>query len=141
MGRLTEDTNLAFLKTFDERLITTGTMRIEDILRIGIALAHGLTDLFVAVGGATDERGDALVALAIEVVDACEIRGIAYVHRISERLLRGLRFVLACLEILEEDIVGIVGSDESLDGQSHGVAEEGCTDITEVATGHTHYQI
>ena len=87
MGRLAEDTNLAFLKTFDERLITTGTMRIEDILRIGIALAHGLTDLVVAVGGATDERGDAFVALAIEVVDAGEVRGIAYVHRIGERLL------------------------------------------------------
>ena len=54
MGRLTEDTILALLKSLDEGLVTTGTMRIEDILRVLIALAHGLTDLVVAVGGATD---------------------------------------------------------------------------------------
>ena len=72
------------------------------------------------------------MAFAIEIIDTSEVGGIAYVHRIGECLLRGLRLVFASLEILEEDIVGIVGSDETLHGQTHGMAEEGSTDIAEV---------
>ena len=81
------------------------------------------------------------MTLAIEIVDACEVRGIAHVHCIGQCLLRGLGLILASLQILVEDIVGIVGSNESLDGESHLVTKEGCADVAKVATWNAHHQI
>ena len=56
-----------------------------------------------------------LSILGIEVEDAGEVRGVANVHGISQRLYAGLGMVLSRLQILVENVVGIVGSNETLD--------------------------
>ena len=61
MGRLAEDTHFAWLEAVGEGLIAAGSVRIEDVARLFVALAHGLADLIVAIGGTADEAGDALV--------------------------------------------------------------------------------
>ena len=108
-------------------------MRIQDITRSFVALAHGFANLLVAIGSTANQRANLLVTLIVQVVDTGKVRRIAYVHRISQSLLRWFRLVFASLQILVEDIVGIVGCDESLDGQSHLMAEQRCTDISEVS--------
>ena len=87
MCRLAEDANLSLLQTFHKCLIAACSVRIKDILRVGIALAHGLADLVIAIGGTADEGRDLLVALAIEIIDTGKVGGIAYVHRIGKWLL------------------------------------------------------
>ena len=133
MGGLAEDTDFARLQSVFQGLIATGSVGVEDIARLLIAAAHGGGNLLVAVGGTADERADLLVTLAVEVVDAGEVRGVADIHGICQGLNRGARVVLAGLQILVEHVVGIVGSDEALDGQAHLVADEGSTDVAEVA--------
>ena len=81
------------------------------------------------------------MTLAIEIIDACEVRGITYIHRIGKGLLGGLRLVFARLQVFEENVVGIIGSDESFDGESHRVSEQGRTDIAEVSAWHTYDEV
>lgn len=141
MGGLTEDAHLSGLQLLLECTVAAGTVWVEDVARLFIALAHSLTYLLVAVGSTADERGDALVGLfwrkltvlAVEVDDASEVRWIAHVHRVGQRLYGRLRFVTTGLQVVIEHVVGVVGSDESLDGQAHLVTEEGGTDVAEVA--------
>ena len=82
-----------------------------------------------------------LIVLGVQVDDACEVRGITYVHSVGQRLYRSLGLVLACLQVFIEDVVGVVGSNEALDGQSHSVAEQCRADVAEIAAGHTHHEI
>ena len=51
------------------------------------------------------------------------------------------RRIFARLQVLVEDTVGIVGSDEALDGQPHLMAKEGSADITKVSAWNAHNQI
>ena len=141
MGCFTEDTDLTILESVNKCLIAAGTMRIKNVARLLIALAHRGTNLFVAIGGTVDQIGDAmmgghirqLAVLAVEIEDTGEVGWIAYVHGIGKGLDRGLGTVLACLQIVVEHIIGIVGSNEAFDGQSHLMAEERSTDVAEVA--------
>ena len=133
MGRLAKHADLARLQSVGQSLIAAGTMGVQDIARLAIALAHGLAYLVVCIGGAADEAADALVALAVEVVDSCEVRRVAHVHGIGQRLHAGLRLILARLQVFVEDVVGVVGSNEALHRQSHLVAEESGADVAEVA--------
>ena len=141
VGGLAEDAGLAGLQLLFQGAIAAGTVGIENVARLGIAAAHGLDDLLVAIGGSADETGDALVGLgggdtavlAVEINDAGKVGWIAHVHGVGQRLLGGLGGVVAGLQVVVEDVVGIVGCDEALHGQSHGVAEEGGADIAEVA--------
>ena len=81
MGCLTEDTHFAFFKLLLKSAVATSTVRVEDIACLFVALAHRLLDLLVAIGRATNKRGDALVCLfwrqlailAVEIDDACEV--------------------------------------------------------------------
>ena len=82
-----------------------------------------------------------LSVLAVEVQDACEVRRVAHVHGVGQRLYGGTRLVLARLQVFIEDVVGIVGSNESLDGQSHLVSEQCRADVAEVSAGYTHHQL
>ena len=115
-------------------------MRVEGIARLLITLAHGLLNLCVTIGGTTDQTADTLVALAVEVVDTGEVRRVTHIHRIGEGLHGRFRLVLSCLQILIEDIVGIIGGYETLDGQSHGMTEQSGTDISEITRWHTHHE-
>ena len=138
MGRLAEDTDFARTQTVLQSLIAAGSVGVEHVARLLIAAAHGVGNLLVAIGGTADETADALVRLAIEVVDACEVRRVTHIHRVSQRLNGRTRIVLASLQVLVEYVVGIVGSDETADGQSHLVTEQSSTNVAEVATGNAH---
>ena len=40
---------------------------------------------------------------------------------------------MACLKIFVEDVIGVVGGDETLHGQTHPLAEQTCADVSEIA--------
>ena len=155
MCGLEEDACFIIVQLFLQRAVAAGTVGVEDVAGAGVAVAHGLGDLVVGVGGAGDERpcftpfcqgGEGLrdvarfqnrlhIGTAVEVEDAGEVGGVADVHGIGYCLLRGLRGVDAGLEVVVEDIVGVVGGNEAVDGKSHDVTEEGRADVAEVAGG------
>ena len=137
MSRLTKHADLIILQSLLQGTIATCAMGVEDIACFRITLTHGLTDLFVTIRGTADKTADSLMALAIEVVDTCEVGGITHIHRIGKSLHGSFRLVLPCLQVFIEDVVGIIGSNEPHDRQSHLVSEQGRADIAEVTTGHT----
>ena len=59
MGRLAKDSGLARAQLFAQGTVATSSVGIQDIARVMVALAHGLLDLLIAVGGSADEAGDA----------------------------------------------------------------------------------
>ena len=61
---------------------------------------------------------------SIEVIDTGEVAGVAYIHGIGKCLHTGLRMIFSGLEILVEDVVGIVGGDKATERQTHGVTEQ-----------------
>ena len=73
MSCLAEDTIFTFLQTIYECLIAASAMRIKNITRFLIALAHSLADPIITVCGTADDRCDSLMTLAVQVVDACEV--------------------------------------------------------------------
>jgi len=73
----------------------------------------------------------------IKVEDACEVGGVADVHGIGDGLYGRAWTVVAALQVLVEDAVGVVGSDEALDGQAHDMPEEGGAEVAEIAGGDT----
>ena len=116
-------------------------MRVAHIARLGLHLLDGLGYLLIGVSCTADVGTNGLVALAIKVIHTSKVARVAYVHGVGDGLHRWLRLILACLQILEEDVVGIVGSDEALDGQPHLLAKECRTDIAKVARRHTHHEL
>ena len=126
--------------TFYKSLISACSMRIEDITCLFITLTHRLLDLFVTICGTTDKVGNTMmccltgksVILAIEVDYTSEVRGIAHIHCVCKCLDRWLGIIFARLQILIEDIIGIISCDETLYRKSHLMAKECCTDISEV---------
>ena len=75
---------------------------------------------------------------AEEVEDAGEVARIAYVHRVGQRGHRGAWPIDARVEVVQEDVVAVVGGDEVRHGQPHTVRDESGGKVTEVAAGHTH---
>ena len=135
-----EEAYLARAKAVLQCLITAGAVGVELITRFAEALAHGVGNLSVGVCGARDVLGDGLVAMAVEVQDAGKVAGVANVHGIGYGGGRGTGIVLTALQIVVENIVGIVGGNEAVYGQSHATAEEGAADVAEVARGHASHQ-
>ena len=84
---LAEHSNLASLQSVLQSLISACSVRIKDIPRILVALAHSSLNLLVAVSCTAYERCDLSVTLAVQVVDTCKVRRIAHVHCISQSLL------------------------------------------------------
>ena len=82
-----------------------------------------------------------LLVFRIEVDDAGKVAGIADIHRVGKCLLRCLWRILPREQILIEDVVGVVGCNESLHGQSHLVSEQRGTDVSEIAAWHTYDKV
>ena len=116
-------------------------MRVKYILGVIVALLHGLCYLIVLVGGTADIGCDGIMIALVEIIDAGEIAWVAYVHCVGNGCLAWLRFVLTCLQVVVENIVGIVGCDEAVDRQAHLVTEQTGCDITEVSAWYTDYQL
>ena len=139
MCRFEEEAYLAFAKAFFKGTVSARSVWIE-LVACGVeTLAHGLGYLGVAVCGSRDVGHDGCVALAVEVVDAGEVAGVAYVHGVGYGLGAGAWAVDSALEIVVEDVVGIVGGYETADGEPHAFAEEGGADVAEIAAGHARH--
>ena len=82
-----------------------------------------------------------LVIKAVEINDTGEVGRIANIHRVSQCLYAGLWLVLASLQIFEDNIIGIIGSNKAFDRQSHLMTEEGRADIAKIAAGDTHHEL
>ena len=61
---------------------------------------------------------------AIEIEDAGKVAGVAHVHGIGYGLHAGTGIILAGLQVVIENVIGIVGCDETLYRQPHPFAEE-----------------
>ena len=90
-------------------------MRVELITCLCETPLHGLCNLLVGISGTTDVLANGFVALAIEVEDASEVAWVAHIHRIGNGLLAWLWLITACLQVVVEDVVGIVGCYETAD--------------------------
>ena len=141
MGCLQENARLALSQSLPQGLIAACAVGVEDISRSGIALPHGFPYALVAIGGTAYQLADALVAASEEVVYAGEIAGIAHVHGVGQGLSASPWVVFAGLQILVENVVGVVGGYKSFDGQPHHVAENACRDVAEIATWHADHQV
>ncbi len=139
VGSLQEDAGLALLQSVPEGLITASTVGIQRVTRALVTFTLRLFVFLVVVGRANSEGGDALMAALKQIVNAGEVTGIAHVHGIGKCLLAGFRMILARLQVLIEDVVCIVGSYETADGQAHHVAEDTRRDVAEVAAWHANH--
>ena len=91
MGGLAEYADLTGLEVLLQGTIAAGTVRVEDVARISIALAHGLCYLLVAIGSTADERRDTLVrllcrqfaVLGIKVEDTGKVRRVTNIHLLA----------------------------------------------------------
>ena len=90
-------------------------MRVELITCLCEALSHGLCNLLVGISGTADVLTNGFVTLAIEVEDACEVAWVAHIHRIGNGLNAWLWLIMACLQIVVEDVVGVIGGNETVD--------------------------
>ena len=137
MGGFEEYALLARLQHLGKGPVAAGSVGVEEIARTAVGGGHGVGNLPVGIGGTTDEVADGLVRVSVEVKYAGKVARVAHIHGIGDSLHRGARTVLACLQVLVEDIVAVVGGNEALDGEPHTVGKESGTEVTEVAAGHT----
>ena len=108
-------------------------MRVELIARGGKALSHGVGNLCVGVARSGDVGTNGIDAVVIESEDAREVAWRTHVHGVGERRNGRTRVVVASQKILVENVIGVVGSDETIDRQSHALAEETGSDVAKIA--------
>lgn len=77
MGCLAEYAVLAFMQTFGQCTIATGTVRVERVSCVVVACGYGLGYLFVGICGAAYQLGNLRVAAAVEVTDTREVARVA----------------------------------------------------------------
>ena len=73
----------------------------------------------------------------IQIKYTGKVARISHVHSVSNCCNRRTGIVFTCLQILIENIVAVVGSNETLHGQSHFLSEQSCGDISEVSARYT----
>ena len=124
MSSFEENTHFAFLQTLAKRTITHCTMRVAKIACFLVGSTDALSNLLVGIGASTDIGTNGSVVFLIQVVNTSEVRRVAHVHRICNGLNGRTRIVFACLQIIVEDVVGIVCGNETLHRKSHTLAKE-----------------
>ena len=120
MGGFEEDARLARTQAFGEGAEAAGTVGVEQIVVLLPYAAHGVGNLLVGVGGAADVGTDGGMAVAVEVEHAGKVAGSTHVHGIGDGGDAGTGRVGTGLQVFVEDIVAVVGGNETLDGQPHG---------------------
>ena len=139
MGSLAKHAHFAVEQEVFQGLIAACAVRVEDVVILVVAPAHGLAYLPVAVRGTAHQTRNLPPVALEEVVDTGEVARVAHVHGVGNGLDAWARTVFAGQQIPVNDVVGIVGSDEALHGQSHFSAEYGCCDVAEVAARYAYY--
>ena len=137
MCRLQEESYFILAQAFLQGTITTGTMRIQLIPCLKQTRAEGGGYLSITVCGSGNILAYGLHRMSVEIQDTSEVAGIAHIHSIGYGLQACHRRILTRLQILIEDIIGIVGRDEPMHRQPHALTNKSRADVSEVATGHT----
>ena len=78
------------------------------------------------------------MAASVKVEYTGKVARVAHIHRVGNGGNTGTRRINTRLQILEEDIIAVIGSDKAFHGKSHTLAEEAGSDVTEVTAGYTH---
>jgi len=138
---LAEYADLVVRQQVFKSLVSAGSVRVEDVVVGFVAMAHGVANLLVCVGGATHQAAYLLPVGMEEVGDAGEVARVAHVHGVGYGLDAWARGVIACLQVLAYYVVGVVGGNESLNGEPHLACEDGCRDVSEIAAWHADHEV
>ena len=137
MSRFQEYTRFTGFQSFSQSAETTGPVRVEQIMVLLPDFLHGFGNLLVGISGTADFGGDGGMAAPVEVEYTGKVTRVTHIHRIGNGSNAGMRCINARLQILEKDIIAIVGSDKAFYGKSHTLAEESGSDVAEIAAGYT----
>ena len=141
MRSFNEYTSFIILKLLLKASVCHSSMRVEQISHIVICLLYCLCNLFVGIAATANVAANCIVRIAVKVENASKVARISYIHSIGNCRNRLARLVAACKQILEENIVTIVCRNETLDWQSHCLANQRSTNIAEISTWHSHYNV
>ena len=98
-------------------------MWVANIVIFFVNLANSLSDFFIRVGGSADFGRDFVVIAFVKVVNTGKVARVAHIHRVGDGLNGWTRIVNTCLQIIVEDVIGVVGGYEPFDWQPHVKAE------------------
>ncbi|OPZ48035.1 MAG: hypothetical protein BWY95_01096 [Bacteroidetes bacterium ADurb.BinA104] len=116
-------------------------MRVKQITGTFVTLLQGLSNLLIGICGTAYVACYILVRMIIERQYAGKIAGVAHIHCIGQRLDRGFRGIDSRLKIVEEYVIGVVGGNETLHGQSHKPGEKSGCYIAEITAGNAYDQL
>ena len=116
-------------------------MRVEQVSGSFQRVGQDRTDPVVAVPCAADVGPDRVDRLAVQIQHAHEITRIAHVHRIGQRSDRRPRHVNARNQVLQENVVAVVGRDETFYRQSHPFGEQAGRDVAEITARNADYDL
>ena len=77
---------------------------------------HSFGNLLVGISGTADFGRDGGMAASVKVEYAGKVARVAHIHRVSNGSDTGTRCINTRLQILEEDIIAVVGSDKAFHG-------------------------
>ena len=104
MSRFKEHTGLAFFQSFDQGTVSASPVRVEQVVMFFPGFFYRFANLLVSVSRTRNLGRDSGMRIAVQV------------HGIGDGLLARLWIVLACLQVLIEDIITVVGGNKTLDG-------------------------
>ena len=137
VGGFDKEACLAWAKALTQSTMAASTMRVEQVTVGFIHTAYLVGNLLVGVGGTADVLTDSRMTVIVECQHTGKVTGVAHIHRIGNGGNAGTRGVLSCLQVVVENVVAVVGGNETTDGKAHALAEQTCGDVAEVAAGHT----
>ena len=114
-------------------------MRIQQITCLTIDTPDHRCNLFIGESATAHLFANGLMrvaCLAEEIQNAGKIARIAHIHRVGDGLYRRPRRILAALQVVQKDIVAVVGRNETLDRQSHPLGKESRCNVAEVTARH-----
>ena len=132
--------NFTWSQSVGERLICCGTVRIEQVVLLLPSAGYGADDILVGVGESLHYLAHGGV-VAKQFLQSREIARVATVHRYCQRRFALAWHKLARAQILGENVVFIVGNDNSLDRKTHFSGNHRSGEVAEVATRHRHHHL
>ena len=116
MSRFKEHTGLAFFQSFDQGTVSASPVRVEQVVMFFPGFFYRFANLLVSVSRTRNLGRDSGMRIAVQVDYTGKITRVTYIHSIGNRSNGGTGIVLACLQVLIEDIITVVGGNKTLDG-------------------------
>ena len=138
MSRFQEHARFTGFQSFGQSAEAASSVRVEQIMVFLPHFPHSFGNLLVGISGTADFSRDGGMATSIKVEYTGKVARVAHIHRVGNGSDAGTRRINARLQVLEENVIAVVGSDKAFHGQSHTLPEESGSDVTEVTAGYTH---